>query len=95
LATLKERGYRIVSRAATPDRPATRPSRSNGTASADREVAISRWPKNPNFMFTATRTLPAPVFAQTWIGAMPDILDHAQARPDRYGRSYAVAAAAS
>ncbi len=79
LATLKERGYRIVHVVpATADRPATPTQPQQWFMRPPTEtVAISRWPRIPNFIFTATRTLPAPVFADMdWRDA--DILDHAQ-----------------
>lgn len=79
LATLKERGYRIVHVVpATTDRPATPTQPQQWFMRPPTEtVAISRWPRIPNFIFTATRTLPAPVFADMdWRDA--DILDHAQ-----------------
>ncbi|WP_076858132.1 polysaccharide deacetylase family protein [Bradyrhizobium mercantei] len=79
LATLKERGYRIVHVVpATPDRPATPTQPQQWFLHPPTEtVATTRWPKIPNFVFTATRTLPAPVFADMdWRDA--DILDHAQ-----------------
>ncbi|MGY4312276.1 MULTISPECIES: polysaccharide deacetylase family protein [Bradyrhizobium] len=79
LNTLKERGYRIVHVVpATADRPATPTEPQQWFMRPPTEtVAITRWPKIPNFVFTATRTLPAPVFADMdWRDA--DILDHAQ-----------------
>ncbi|WP_338827300.1 polysaccharide deacetylase family protein [Bradyrhizobium sp. 27S5] len=79
LNTLKERGYRIVHVVpATADRPATPTEPQQWFMHPPTEtVAITRWPKIPNFVFTATRTLPAPVFADMdWRDA--DILDHAQ-----------------
>ena len=79
LNTLKERGYRIVHVVpATPDRPATPTEPQQWFMRPPTEtVAITRWPKIPNFVFTATRTLPAPVFADMdWRDG--DVLDHAQ-----------------
>ncbi|MCC8964186.1 polysaccharide deacetylase family protein [Bradyrhizobium sp. Pear76] len=79
LNTLKERGYRIVHVVpATADRPATPTEPQQWLMHPPTEtVATTRWPKIPNFVFTATRTLPAPVFADMdWRDA--DILDHAQ-----------------
>ncbi|WP_338821564.1 polysaccharide deacetylase family protein [Bradyrhizobium septentrionale] len=79
LNTLKERGYRIVHVVpATADRPATPTEPQQWFMHPPTEtVAITRWSKIPNFVFTATRTLPAPVFADMdWRDA--DILDHAQ-----------------
>ncbi|MGF6309885.1 peptidoglycan/xylan/chitin deacetylase (PgdA/CDA1 family) [Bradyrhizobium sp. i1.8.4] len=79
LNTLKERGYRIVHVVpATADRPATPTQPQQWFMHPPTEtVAITRWPKIPNFVFTATRTLPAPMLADMdWRDA--DILDHAQ-----------------
>ncbi|MHC2251677.1 peptidoglycan/xylan/chitin deacetylase (PgdA/CDA1 family) [Bradyrhizobium embrapense] len=79
LNTLKERGYRIVHVVpATADRPATPTEPQQWFMRPPTEtVAITRWPQIPNFVFTATRTLPAPVLADMdWRDA--DILDHAQ-----------------
>ncbi|MGY2846792.1 peptidoglycan/xylan/chitin deacetylase (PgdA/CDA1 family) [Bradyrhizobium sp. USDA 4509] len=79
LNTLKERGYRIVHVVpATPDRPATPTQPQQWYLHPPTEtVATTRWPRIPNFVFTATRTLPAPVLADMdWRDA--DILDHAQ-----------------
>jgi peptidoglycan/xylan/chitin deacetylase (PgdA/CDA1 family) len=79
LNELKARGYRIVHVVpATADRPATPTQPQQWYLHPPSEtVAISRWPKIPNFVFTATRTLPAPVFVyMDWRDA--DILDHAQ-----------------
>ncbi|MBR0874711.1 polysaccharide deacetylase family protein [Bradyrhizobium tropiciagri] len=79
LATLKERGYRIVHVVpATADRPATPTEPQQWYLHPPTEtVAITRWPRIPNFVFTETRTLPAPVIADMdWRDA--DLLDHAQ-----------------
>jgi len=79
LNTLKERGYRIVHVVpATADRPATPTEPQQWYMHTPSEtVAITRWPKIPNFVFTATTTLPAPAFADLdWRDA--DGLDHAQ-----------------
>ncbi|WGR91740.1 polysaccharide deacetylase family protein [Bradyrhizobium sp. ISRA443] len=79
LNELKARGYRIVHVVpATPDRPATPTQPQQWYLHPPTEtVAISRWPKIPNFIFTATKTLPAPVFSDMdWRDA--EVLDHAQ-----------------
>ncbi|MDH2381993.1 polysaccharide deacetylase family protein [Bradyrhizobium sp. CER78] len=79
LNTLRERGYRIVHVVpATADRPATPTQPQQWFMHPPTEtVATTRWPRIPNFVFTATRTLPAPVFADMdWRDA--DVLDHAQ-----------------
>ncbi|VIO71693.1 polysaccharide deacetylase family protein [Bradyrhizobium ivorense] len=79
LATLKERGYRIVHVVpATADRPATPTEPQQWYLHPPSEtVAIARWPRVPNFVFTETRTLPAPVLADLdWRDA--EMLDHAQ-----------------
>ncbi|TWC05094.1 peptidoglycan/xylan/chitin deacetylase (PgdA/CDA1 family) [Bradyrhizobium macuxiense] len=79
LNTLRERGYRIVHVVpATADRPATPTQPQQWFMHPPTEtVATTRWPRIPNFVFTATRTLPAPVFADLdWRDA--DVLDHAQ-----------------
>jgi len=79
LSELKARGYRIVHVVpATPDRPATPTQPQQWYLHPPTEtVAISRWPAIPNFVFTATKTLPAPAFSDTdWLDA--EILDHAQ-----------------
>lgn len=79
LATLKERGYRIVHVVpATADRPATPTEPQQWYLHPPSEtVAITRWPPIPNFVFTERRALPAPVLADMdWRDA--DLLDHAQ-----------------
>jgi peptidoglycan/xylan/chitin deacetylase (PgdA/CDA1 family) len=79
LSELKARGYRIVHVVpATPDLPATptEPQQWYMHPPSER-VAIKRWPVVPNFIFTASRTLPAPVFSDLdWRDA--EALDHAQ-----------------
>jgi peptidoglycan/xylan/chitin deacetylase (PgdA/CDA1 family) len=62
LQTLKARGYRIVHVVpATPDRPATPTEPQQWQLHpASETVAISRWPKIPNFVFAGTAALPAP-----------------------------------
>jgi peptidoglycan/xylan/chitin deacetylase (PgdA/CDA1 family) len=64
LRTLKARGYRIVHVVpATPERPATPTEPQQWQLHPTSEtVAISRWPKIPNFAYAATATLPAPAW---------------------------------
>ena len=79
LATLKERGYRIVQVVpATADRPATPTEPQQWFMHPPSEtVAITRWPPVPNFVYARTRTLPSPVFSELdWRDA--EALDHAQ-----------------
>nr|WP_245312847.1 polysaccharide deacetylase family protein [Bradyrhizobium macuxiense] len=79
LNELKTRGYRIVHVVpATPDRPATPTEPQQWYLHPPTEtVATTRWPKIPNFVYTATKTLPAPVFSDMdWRDA--DVIDHAQ-----------------
>ena len=62
LQTLKARGYRIVHVVpATPERPATPTEPQQWQLHpASETVAISRWPKIPNFVFAGAGELPAP-----------------------------------
>ncbi|MBB4371616.1 peptidoglycan/xylan/chitin deacetylase (PgdA/CDA1 family) [Bradyrhizobium sp. cir1] len=62
---LKARGYRIVHVVpATADRPATPTTPVEWLLHPPTETTpIARWPAVPNFVFTETRTLPAPVLA--------------------------------
>ncbi|MFT4121802.1 polysaccharide deacetylase family protein [Bradyrhizobium sp.] len=62
---LKARGYRIVHVVpATADRPATPTTAVEWLLHPPTEtVPIARWPGVPNFVFTQTRTLPAPSLA--------------------------------
>ncbi|SDK00396.1 Peptidoglycan/xylan/chitin deacetylase, PgdA/CDA1 family [Bradyrhizobium lablabi] len=64
LQTLKARGYRIVHVVpATPERPATPTEPQQWQLHPTSEtVAISRWPKVPNFAYAATSALPAPAW---------------------------------
>jgi peptidoglycan/xylan/chitin deacetylase (PgdA/CDA1 family) len=64
LQTLKARGYRIVHVVpATPERPATPTEPQQWQINPTTEtVAISRWPKIPNFAYAATPALPAPAW---------------------------------
>jgi peptidoglycan/xylan/chitin deacetylase (PgdA/CDA1 family) len=65
LHELKARGYRIVHVVpATPERPATPTEPQQWQLHPPSEtVAISRWPKIPNFVFAATDALPAPALS--------------------------------
>src|SRR5437899_3615593 len=64
LRELKTRGYRIVHVVpATPERPATPTEPQQWQLHPTSEtVAISRWPKIPNFVYAATAALPAPAW---------------------------------
>jgi peptidoglycan/xylan/chitin deacetylase (PgdA/CDA1 family) len=64
LQTLKARGYRVVHVVpATPERPATPTEPQQWQLHPTSEtVAISRWPKIPNFVYAATAALPAPAW---------------------------------
>src|SRR4029077_12428200 len=66
LDELKIRGYRIVHVVpATPQRPATPTDPQQWLLHpASETVAISRWPKIPNFVFAETRALPAPSLSE-------------------------------
>ena len=65
LHELKARGYRIVHVVpATPERPATPTEPQQWQLHPPSEtVAISRWPKIPNFVFAGTAALPAPALS--------------------------------
>jgi peptidoglycan-N-acetylglucosamine deacetylase len=65
LHELKVRGYRIVHVVpATPDLPATPTDPEQWlTHRPSLEVAYSRWPKLPNFIYDGTETLPAPALS--------------------------------
>src|SRR6201991_1758940 len=85
LATLKARGYHIVHVVpATPDRPATPTEPQQWLLHPPTEdVAISRWPKIPNFAFAGANMLPAPALADfNWLGSEPlafaEPFDHAK-----------------
>ncbi len=86
LSELKARGYRIVHVVpATPDRPATPTDPSQWqTHPVSEQVATSRWPKIPNFAYTATAALPAPELTDSdWQNTAP--ADRAQRRALRDG----------
>jgi len=81
LSELKARGYRLVHVVpATPDRPATPTDPSQWQLHpVSEQVATSRWPRIPNFAYTATATLPAPELAYPdWHNTAP--ADRAQRR---------------
>ncbi|MGH6642919.1 MAG: polysaccharide deacetylase family protein [Bradyrhizobium sp.] len=74
LSELKARGYRIVHVVpATPDRPATPTDPSQWQAHpVSEQVATSRWPKIPNFVYTATAALPTPELSERdWRSTAP------------------------
>jgi hypothetical protein len=66
LHELKVRGYRIVHVVpATPERPATPTDPEQWlTHRPSLEVAFSRWPKLPNFIYDETEALPAPALSE-------------------------------
>jgi peptidoglycan/xylan/chitin deacetylase (PgdA/CDA1 family) len=68
LHELKARGYRIVHVVpATPALPATPTEPQQWQLHPPSEtVAISHWPKIPNFVFAATNPLPAPALSDSW-----------------------------
>ena len=79
LQEIKARGYRIVQVVpATPDRPATATVPQQWLLHPPSEtIAITHWPKIPNFVFTGTTTLPAPVLSDLdWRDA--ELIDHAR-----------------
>ncbi|MBR1228623.1 polysaccharide deacetylase family protein [Bradyrhizobium sp. AUGA SZCCT0176] len=74
LSDLKARGYRLVHVVpATPDRPATPTEPSQWQLHpVSEQVATSRWPKIPNFAYTATAALPAPALSDSdWRNTAP------------------------
>src|SRR5258705_13810642 len=68
LRELKARGYGIVHVVpATPEQPATPTEPQQWQLHPPSEnVATSRWPKLPNFVFAETETLPAPQLTESW-----------------------------
>jgi peptidoglycan-N-acetylglucosamine deacetylase len=85
LSELKARGYRIVHVVpATPERPATPTEPQQWLLHPPSEtVAVSHWPKIPNFSFASTDTLAAPALPDLdWQDGQPMSLaepsDHAQ-----------------
>jgi len=81
LQELKARGFRIVHVVpATPDRPATPTDPQQWLLHPPLEaVAISHWPKIPNFAFADAGTLPAPLLTDSdWLeGQFPSPFDRA------------------
>jgi peptidoglycan/xylan/chitin deacetylase (PgdA/CDA1 family) len=74
LNELKARGYHIVHVVpATPERPATPTEPQQWLLHPPSEdVAISHWPKIPNFTFAGANMLPAPALADfDWLGSEP------------------------
>jgi peptidoglycan-N-acetylglucosamine deacetylase len=89
LHDLKARGYRIVHVVpATPELPKTPTEPSQWQLHPTSEtVAISRWPKIPNFVFASAETLPAPALSDSdWrdggLASVPESFD----RPKRLAR---------
>jgi peptidoglycan/xylan/chitin deacetylase (PgdA/CDA1 family) len=84
LSELKARGYRIVHVVpATPELPATPTEPQQWQLHPPSEnVAISRWPKIPNFAFADTGTIPAPAMSDAdWQdGQLAELLAHAERR---------------
>jgi peptidoglycan-N-acetylglucosamine deacetylase len=88
LLELKARGYRIVHVVpATPERPATPTEPVQWQLHPPSEaVAISHWPKIPNFAFADTGTLPAPLPAN-WDGQDEQLMASVEFdRTTRHGR---------
>jgi peptidoglycan/xylan/chitin deacetylase (PgdA/CDA1 family) len=84
LRELKARGYRIVHVVpATPEQPATPTEPQQWQLNPPSElVATSRWPKIPNFVYTAAEVLPAPALSNLdWRDTIP--ADRAQRRSIR------------
>jgi peptidoglycan-N-acetylglucosamine deacetylase len=74
LSELKARGYHIVHVVpATPDRPATPTEPQQWLLHPPTEdVAISHWPKIPNFVFAGADMLPAPALSDVdWLARQP------------------------
>jgi len=85
LNELKARGYHIVHVVpATPDRPATPTEPQQWLLHPPTEdVAISHWPKIPNFVFAGADMLPAPALSDVdWLARQPiafaEPFDHAR-----------------
>ncbi len=88
LHDLKARGYRIVHVVPTaPDLPKTPTEPQQWQLHPISEnVAISRWPKIPNFVFASTEMLPAPALSDSdWRDGQPLSLPEFFARPRRLG----------
>jgi peptidoglycan/xylan/chitin deacetylase (PgdA/CDA1 family) len=92
LQELKARGYRIVHVVpATPELPATPTEPQQWQLHPPSEtVAISHWPKIPNFMFAATAPLPAPELSDSyWLDDWPIPVAQTSDRSKRHGNSLA------
>jgi peptidoglycan/xylan/chitin deacetylase (PgdA/CDA1 family) len=90
LQELKARGYRIVHVVpATPERPATPTEPQQWQLHPPSEtVAISHWPKIPNFVFAATSQLPAPALSDSyWDDDWPIPVAQRSDRDKRHGIS--------
>jgi peptidoglycan-N-acetylglucosamine deacetylase len=87
LHELKARGYRIVHVVpATPELPKTPTEKQQWQLHpASETIAISRWPKIPNFVFTSAGTLPAPAVSD-WYDGRPVSLPDSFERPRRLAR---------
>jgi peptidoglycan/xylan/chitin deacetylase (PgdA/CDA1 family) len=87
LHELKARGYRIVHVVpATPELPKTPTEPQQWQLHPVSEnVAISHWPKIPNFVFASTETLPAPAVSDWYDGRLVSLPDEF-ARPRRLAR---------
>jgi peptidoglycan/xylan/chitin deacetylase (PgdA/CDA1 family) len=86
LDELKARGYRIVHVVpATSDRPATPTEPQQWQLHpATEQVATSRWPKIPNFVFATTAALPAPELSDLdWRNTAPADREQRRALRDR------------
>jgi peptidoglycan/xylan/chitin deacetylase (PgdA/CDA1 family) len=89
LHELKARGYRVVHVvAATPDLPKTPTEPQQWQLHPISEnVAISRWPKIPNFVFASAEMLPAPAVSDSdWRDGRLVSLPQSFERPQRRGR---------
>jgi peptidoglycan/xylan/chitin deacetylase (PgdA/CDA1 family) len=87
LHDLKARGYRIVHVVpATPELPKTPTEPQQWQLHPTSEtVAISHWPKIPNFVFASAETLPAPALSD-WYDGRPVALPESFERPRRLAR---------
>lgn len=89
LHELKARGYRIVHVVpATADLPKTPTEPQQWQLHPTSEaIAMSHWPKIPNFVFTSAETLPAPAVSDSdWRDGMPVSLPESFDRPRRLAR---------
>jgi peptidoglycan/xylan/chitin deacetylase (PgdA/CDA1 family) len=87
LHELKARGYRIVHVVpATPDLPKTPTEPQQWQLHPVSEnVAISHWPKIPNFVFASAETLPAPAMSDWYDGRLSSLPESFE-RPRRLAR---------